>query len=60
MTLKIVYVIRILFHNLYYVFSNEDTPEIEIPKRRVHGGLGYKAELTCKIIADPPAQVKIA
>jgi len=37
-----------------------DTPEIEVPKRRVHGGVGYKAQLTCLVHADPPAEVQWA
>ncbi|CAL8111233.1 unnamed protein product [Orchesella dallaii] len=34
------------------------TPEIEVPKIRVHGGVGYKASLACLVYADPPAEVK--
>ncbi|ODN01286.1 Hemicentin-1 [Orchesella cincta] len=34
------------------------TPEIEIPKIRVHGGVGYKAHLVCLVHSDPPAEVK--
>ncbi|CAG7720583.1 unnamed protein product, partial [Allacma fusca] len=32
-------------------------PEVEVPKRRVHGGVHYKAQLICIVHADPKPEV---
>ena len=34
-----------------------DSPEVEVPKRRVHGGVRHKATLSCIVYADPKADV---
>ena len=36
-----------------------DSPEIDVDKRWVHGGVGYEAVISCLVYGDPEPQVRI-
>ena len=41
------------------IFIISDPPEITVERSWVHTGEGFRAELLCTVLADPPAEVYI-
>ena len=43
------------FFSIYF----SDSPEVEIDKGWVHGGVGHEAVISCLVYGNPPPQVMI-
>lgn len=46
-----------MFLSLNFSISNADAPEIEVERGFIHTGVGFEAQLTCVVHAEPQPHV---